>query len=65
MLGLELEAMKNLVTNVLIGIYVPLSLIMSKKKKKTIYVIYQLNKWTYSHIIVSLMPWIVVLLAYV
>lgn len=32
---------------------------------KTIYVIYQLNKWTYSHIIVSLMPWIVVLLAYV
>ena len=28
-------------------------------------VIYQLNKWTYSHIIVSLMPWIVVLLAYV
>ena len=32
---------------------------------KTIYVIYQLNKWTYSHIIVSLMPWIVDLLAYV
>lgn len=29
MLGLELEAIKNLVTNVLIGIYVPLSLIMS------------------------------------